>query len=236
MFQTSPAFLFVRDLLERTYNRLKQNAFWRVIESATYILVFMKSFNVLKGTSVLAVMSVLFHEDGSASTYSDPHSYFFEADDTIPNNRFPLLVYQDAFHKRGEEGATWLEKHFNSNNWSNSWRSNIYSFQHYHSNVHEVLGCYKGEALLLMGGAHGEKIAVQAGDILVIPAGVGHRCLEQSADFMVVGAYPNGASADLMKGEKGERPAADKRIAEVAIPDKDPLTGERDGLRTLWIP
>lgn len=85
-----------------------------------------------------------------------------------------------------------------------------------------------------MGGAQGEKIAVQAGDIMVIPAGVGHRCLEQSADFMVVGAYPNGASADLMKGDSGERPAADQRIANVGIPVKDPFTGDRGGIRALW--
>ncbi|KGE13011.1 cupin [Sphingobacterium deserti] len=179
-------------------------------------------------------MSLLFHENGSVHTHSDPQTYFFEDDGVIPNNTLPLLIYQDAFRQHGEEGASWLEKYFESNNWRNSWRSGVYPFQHYHSNVHEVLGCYQGTALLHMGGDRGEKIAVKAGDILIIPAGVGHKCLEHSADFRVVGAYPNGDNPDLMRGEADERPAADERIAGVHIPHKDPLTGEESGLKTLW--
>lgn len=183
---------------------------------------------------MLTVMSLLFHENGSVNTHSDPQTYFFEDDGVIPNSPLPLLIYQDAFKQYGEEGASWLVKCFESNNWRDSWRSGVYAFQHYHSNVHEVLGCYQGTALLHMGGALGEKIAIRAGDILVIPAGVGHKCLDHSVDFMVVGAYPDGGKPDLMKGDADERPAADERIALLNIPQTDPLTGAESGLNNFW--
>lgn len=67
----------------------------------------------------------------------------------------------------------------------------------------------------------------QAGDIIVIPAGVGHKCITHSSDFTVLGAYPFHLSPDLMIGEKRERPGADERIAKIRLPDTDPLVGAR---------
>jgi uncharacterized protein YjlB len=110
----------------------------------------------------------------------------------------------------------------------------VYSFHHYHSTSHEVLGICSGTALLHLGGEHGEKIKVEAGDIVVIPAGVGHKNLGASADFSVVGAYPDGRDWDLLKGEDGERPAADKNIASLPVPTTDPFLGKGEGLRKIW--
>jgi len=89
--------------------------------------------------------------------------------------------------------------------------------------------------LLHLGGEQGEKVNVEAGDIIVIPAGVGHKCISHSGDFTVVGAYPNGLSPDLNKGEPGERPKADKNIAAVPFPTTDPLLGREEGLRKIWV-
>lgn len=57
-----------------------------------------------------------------------PMQLFFEDDGKIPNSRFPLILYRNAFEYRGGRGASWLENKFASNNWTNSWRNGIYSF------------------------------------------------------------------------------------------------------------
>ncbi|PWD99534.1 hypothetical protein DDZ16_11010 [Marinilabilia rubra] len=128
-----------------------------------------------------------------------PEQFHFKDDGNIPNSKHPLLLYRDAFEGRKDKGATWLEKHFKENNWYNSWRWGIFPYHHYHSTSHEVLGCFQGSALLHVGGKNGEKVKIEAGDIVVIPAGVGHKCISHSSDFTVVGAYPNGSSYDLMR-------------------------------------
>jgi uncharacterized protein YjlB len=65
------------------------------------------------------------------------------------------LLYRNAFSDRGNKGADWLEKKFAANNWTNSWRWGVYPFHHYHSNTHEVLGVFRGSALLHLGGEKG---------------------------------------------------------------------------------
>ncbi|WP_233589224.1 cupin domain-containing protein [Gynurincola endophyticus] len=188
---------------------------------------FIKMGSLLAGTFILKL-------NLPAMNINQPITYFFEDDGMIPNSRYPLIVYKNVFSLRGNEGADWLEKHFSENNWTNSWRWGVYPFHHYHSNTHEVLGCFSGSALLHMGGEKGKKIEVSAGDIIVIPAGVGHKCLSNSNDFTVVGAYPNGLSPDLMRGEKADRPKADKNIEKVSQPETDPFTGTKEGLIRLW--
>ena len=160
--------------------------------------------------------------------------FYFQDDGVIPNSKYPLIIYRKAFSETGSKGASWLEEKFAKNNWSNSWRNGVYPFHHYHSISHEVLGIYSGSATLHLGGEKGEKLKVNAGDILVIPAGVGHKNLGNDQLFGVVGAYPNGHEWDLLKGEPGERPLADKHIAAVPFPDTDPLLGNAGGLLKTW--
>lgn len=164
----------------------------------------------------------------------DTETFLFKDDGTIPNSKFPLVVYTNAFSATGNKGAEWLENKFRSNDWTNSWRYGVYPFHHYHSNTHEVLGVYQGEAVLMMGGEKGRKLSVKPGDIIVIPAGVGHKCLSHSEDFMVVGAYPDGLSPDLMRGNPGERPKADTNISKVPFPKTDPLNGKSGGILSIW--
>ena len=87
-----------------------------------------------------------------------PEQYHFKDDGKIPNSKFPLLVYRQVFEARGGEGAFWLEQRFAKNNWTNSWRNGVYSFHHFHSTSHEVLGIYSGKALLHLGGEQGKKV------------------------------------------------------------------------------
>ena len=85
-----------------------------------------------------------------------------------------------------------------------------------------------------MGGEKGEKIRVEAGDVIIIPAGTGHKKLSGTADFAVLGAYPDGCDYDLLTGEEGERPKADERIAQVPVPDADPVLGIDGGIMEYW--
>lgn len=163
-----------------------------------------------------------------------PEKILLEDDGQIPNNSLPLLVYHDVFDDRGNDGARWLENQFKQNNWYNSWRNGVFSYHHYHSNTHEVLGVYSGSARLHMGGESGIKMEVSAGDVIIIPAGVGHKNLGFSSDFGVVGAYPNGSNYDLKTGKEGERPEADSNIKKVPKPSNDPVTGSRGGLTEIW--
>ena len=97
----------------------------------------------------------------------------------IPNHpRFPVLVY------RGVD-VTDAPGLFAAHGWGGAWRDGVFSFPHFHSTSHEVLAVVAGSATLELGGPQGEAFAVVAGDVLVLPAGTGHRRREASGDFAV---------------------------------------------------
>ncbi len=151
-----------------------------------------------------------------------PETYLFQDSGDIPNNPvLPLLFYPGA----GSSDPEAVEAMFERNGWPPAWRYTVYSFAHYHSTAHEVLGIYRGTAKLRLGHTTGRVFEVKAGDVIVIPAGVGHENLGSSQDFHAVGAYPPGQEADLLRGRSGERPAADERIAKVPLPGSDPVFG-----------
>ena len=123
---------------------------------------------------------------------SDVLHYLFTDDGRFPNSRLPLLVYRHAAGEDAGNRAAFFERWFTENRWPAAWRNGIYGFHHYHSTAHEALGICSGHATLRMGGPAGETLAVKAGDVVVIPAGVAHKRLQASADFLVMGAYPKG--------------------------------------------
>jgi uncharacterized protein YjlB len=146
-------------------------------------------------------------------------------DGTFPNSILPLVAFQRAFDPAGADLARRIEEVFAANGWGGGWRNGIYGFPHYHSSAHEVLGVYRGSARVQLGGERGITVSIVAGDVVVIPAGVAHKNLGASPDFAVVGAYPDGQRPDMRYGRAGERPAADERIASVALPRWDPVHG-----------
>jgi uncharacterized protein YjlB len=97
-----------------------------------------------------------------------------------------------------------------------------------------VLGVYKGDARVQFGGEEGPTLMVEAGDIVIIPAGVAHKNINSSHDFRVVGAYPAGQSWDMNYGKEGERPAADNNIIAVPNPRTDPVYGDMGPLKKIW--
>ena len=123
---------------------------------------------------------------------------------------------------------------FKENDWFNSWKQGIFTYHHYHSITHEVLGIIKGETLLQLGGENGITLFVERGDVLILPAGVAHMNLGEENDVVCVGAYPDGKDYDMKYGKASERPTADENIASTPLPRTDPVFGVKKGLIQLW--
>ncbi|KAF2245568.1 hypothetical protein BU26DRAFT_433082 [Trematosphaeria pertusa] len=153
---------------------------------------------------------------------------------TQPHNH-PLYIYRSAFPPSTSPSA--LESHLPTNGISPQWRYTMYSTTHYHSTTHEVLCVYQGRAKLLFGGEQNPgkvEAEVGAGDAIVVPAGVGHRLLQdygEGGGFQMVGSYPKGCSWDMCYGKSGEEAKAEN-VKNVKWFDKDPLYGD-DG-PVLW--
>ena len=163
------------------------------------------------------------------------HAQPLEDDGSIPNNPvLPLLLYKQALTLPDDEPATLFEALFTANGWPAMWRNGIHPFHHYHSTAHEALGVFSGTATALMGGENGVEVTVEVGDVVIIPAGVGHKCLSKSADLGIVGAYPIGTGPDMCRGEAGERPDCIDAIARVAVPALDPLYGADGPMLEHW--
>jgi uncharacterized protein YjlB len=161
--------------------------------------------------------------------------YSIADDGRFPNNAtHPLIVYRGVITAPSEEGALWIEERFRANAWIPAWRNGIYDYHHYHSTAHEVLGVYAGRATVRFGGDGGIECDVAAGDVVLIPAGVSHKCLKASRDFALVGAYPREQHPDMCYGKEAERPQADQSIARVPEPDTDPVHGREGPVCDLW--
>lgn len=158
----------------------------------------------------------------------------FRDDGDVPNNELPLIVYPRAVDPQGGDNAVAFEHLFASNGWGGMWRNGIYPFHHYHSTAHEVLGIARGTATVRFGGEAGETLTVKAGDAVLIPAGVGHKRLSASDDLLVIGAYPKGQWADLMREGAEDKGGIRARIAAVRLPDRDPVAGRDGPMASAW--
>jgi uncharacterized protein YjlB len=115
---------------------------------------------------------------------------------------------------------------FQVNGWTGIWTDTIYDYAHFHSNAHEVLGIAEGKVTLRLGGDGGSLMRLKAGDMLVLPAGVGHQRVSAS-NVKAIGAYPRGQSHYDIKREGRARP-------RVALPVTDPYYGAAGPLTTEW--
>ena len=143
--------------------------------------------------------------------------------DRIPNNpRFAVLLYRGV--EAAAEGASAARALLAEHGWGGSWVDGVFDFHHFHSTSHEVLGVLSGAATLELGGPQGQSFEVSAGDVVVLPAGTGHRRATARDGFRVVGAYPAGQEDyDLLRSADD---AARSRIAAVPLPEQDPVGGE----------
>ena len=156
----------------------------------------------------------------------EPEALLLPPDPRMPNRRLPALIY------RGVQGAGTFDTLFTGSRWVGLWHNGIYDFDHYHSNAHEVLGVGQGSAKVQVGGDVGRAVEVGTGDVLVLPAGTGHRRISASSDLLVVGAYPPGQQHyDICRDRS---PEAELRISKVALPLTDPVFGADGPLLRLW--
>lgn len=159
---------------------------------------------------------------------------YFEDDGATPNSRFAVLFYRLKVDPSADNASAfeWL---FAAHQWTPLWRDGIFDYHHFHPNAHEALGIACGRPRLMLGGESGQSVSVEAGDVLVLPAGTGHRCIACSGDFLVVGAYPRGPEDyDIQRSDSAAHPRNLARIAQVPFPEQDPVSGIRGALMTQW--
>lgn len=76
-----------------------------------------------------------------------------EPNDWVPNNpHLPVIIYPKAIAIQDSDPAGLFEKTFNDNGWPPQWRYGVYNYHHYHTEGHEVLGVFSGQARLMLGG------------------------------------------------------------------------------------
>ena len=105
-----------------------------------------------------------------------------------------------------------------------------HSTSHFHSTSHEVLCVAKGRAKLCFGhenNAERVETVVKEGDVMVVPAGVSHRLLDDmDGGFSMVGSYQRGYSWDMCYGKEGEEDKL-KNIRSLGWFDRDPIYGDQ---------
>lgn len=167
-------------------------------------------------------------------------SYYFQNDGLVPNSKLPVLIYRNAVDFFGivgvEQSKEKLSKVVSKNQWYLDWVASIYRRLHYHSTAHEALVILCGRSSLRLGGNRfGIIRKVTPGDVVLIPAGVGHQRMESTDDFMVFGLYPKGQKWDLQWGWRREFNNSLQRIRKVLLPAADPFFGKNGPLKQYWV-
>jgi uncharacterized protein YjlB len=153
----------------------------------------------------------------------------------FPNNaQLPVVLYKQAMKLPDSQADQLVIKIFHLNHWRNAWVNGIYDYHHYHSITHEVLGIFSGQATVMLGGERGMTYDVRKGDVMIIPAGVAHKCVKASHDFKCVGAYPGGKDFDILRGKAEEEATAIENIHQVPMPELDPVYGKDGHLFDCW--
>lgn len=165
----------------------------------------------------------------------EPDMLRFDDDGRTPNSRYPVLVYRGLIGAAGDTAASAFEAMFEAHDWRPQWRGGVFAYHHFHSNAHEALAVYAGEAELVLGGEAGQPTRIAAGDVLVLPAGTGHCRVSADTDFALTAAYPAGyGDWDLCRPGESDHDRAVARIRAVPVPPADPVTGRNGALTRLW--
>lgn len=160
-------------------------------------------------------------------------AHHLKSSNGIPNNRLPLIHYKGALDADlcTAEGCSDL---FRTNGWQGIWLNGVFPYWHYHAHAHEVLGCVSGRARIGFGGDEGIIADFKKGDVVLVPAGVGHNRLSQDSGFRVVGGYPPHQDGAISESGSLSQDEALRAVASVPIPASDPVLGSAGGLIEIW--
>jgi uncharacterized protein YjlB len=103
-----------------------------------------------------------------------------------------------------------------------------------YSNGHEALGVYSGEVTVQFGGDAGVTVTARPGDVIVLPAGTGHKKLSVRGSLGVVGAYPEGQHPDTCVPPLARFKTTAQAVARVPLPECDPVYGLGGPLFDYW--
>ncbi|WP_312631148.1 cupin domain-containing protein [Pantoea piersonii] len=203
-------------------------------------------------SSLLLLMSFAAGTFAAGSSNNPQHLMLASPSGGVPNNPLPLIIWpsialdemqdemqnetQNETQEEEPDFAGWFEQTFARNGWPPSWRYDIFPYTHFHPNTHELLGVAQGWAEVLFGGETGRMVTLRAGDAVLIPAGVGHKQVYASEDFMVVGAYPEGFAPETQRDEPDKLHVAQQQVKEVPLPTRDPFTGKEGAMTDIWMP
>jgi uncharacterized protein YjlB len=161
-------------------------------------------------------------------------AHLLAPDGPIPNHpAWPLLVYPGAVKEVSPEA---FEDLFTRHGWPAAWRNGVFPFHHYHPNGHEALGIYSGEVTVQFGGDAGVKVTAKPGDVIVLPAGTGHKRVALKGELGVVGAYPQGSHPETCVPPLARMKNSLEKISQVPLPAMDPVAGAGGPLFTYWKP
>ena len=153
----------------------------------------------------------------------------------IPNHpRWPLLVYPGAVAIAGADPAVAFEELFDRNRWPAAWRDGVHPFHHFHSNAHEALGVYSGKVTVQFGCEGGVVVTARPGDVIVLPAGTGHKKLSSRGTLGIVGAYPAHQHPDMCTPLLSNLKRSAAAVARVPLPECDPVYGAGGPLFAHW--
>ncbi|UKZ81124.1 hypothetical protein TrVFT333_008894 [Trichoderma virens FT-333] len=137
------------------------------------------------------------------------------AHDLIPNSSLqskPLIIYHSAFSPT-DASAEQIESHLlKIGVVTPQWRYTIRSCQAVFWRRLQSRTCRAGG---------------QEGDVIIVPAGISHRLLEDKDGdpFLMVGSYPNGKDWDMCYGKHGEESIINN-IKDLPWFSKDPIYGD----------
>jgi uncharacterized protein YjlB len=211
--------------------------------------------------------------------------YHIKPTPRVPNSPKPLLLYKNCFLRNGKVDITVAYDTFTKNGWDPQWVTTYGNTQrsHYHPATHEVMVVLSGPGTIRWGTAdltddpqkHTYGMAgtdfedgsvfidVEAGDLLVIPAGVTHKSFDRRAKDLdptcLSGGEAHKIEADdprafvgalqvqgfSMMGayprgmswgwaEGGEHVGAYEVIWRVRNADLDPVFGAEGGINVHW--